>query len=290
MTKHSLSLLALLLALTTLAANGQTYVNDTLRLPGGVVRTCVTYLPKGLPKGAPLVVCMHGYGRTARPARFDLDEVAVREGFAVCYPQGLPDSTGHTGFNVGYPAQASMPGSEVEQICALTRFIQRKYGLSRANTFATGMSNGGDMCYLLAYSPQTTFRAFAPVSGITMSWIYRSKQAPRPVPIYEIHGTADSTSLWQGDVAGIHGWGAYLPMSTSIGYWVARNRCTHELRPDTVPGLRSNGRVIIRHRWVGGTSGCQVWLDEVVGAPHSWMARDMHTGQAIWNFFKRFLQ
>lgn len=280
----------LLAAAMSLAAHSQRYVTDTVRLESGVTRTCVTFLPAGLPPDAPLVVCMHGYGRTARPARFDLDSVAMREHFAVCYPQGLADSTGHTGFNVGYPAQATMPAGEVEQICALTRWVQRRYGLSSRNTFATGMSNGGDMCYLLAYSGQTTFRALAPVSGITMMWIYRQMQAPAPVPIYEIHGTADRTSLWQGDVLGVHGWGAYLPVSTSIGYWVARDRCTHELKPDTVPGLRPNGRVIVRHRWVDGTGGCQVWLDEVVGAPHSWMARDMHTGEAIWQFFRHYLK
>ena len=147
------------------------------------------------------------------------------------------------------------------------------------------------MCYLLAYRGQDVFSALAPVSGITMAWIYEGYQAPKPVPIYEIHGTADKTSRWDGDMTNKGGWGAYLPLKLSMAYWIARNRCTVVEKPDTIAGKNpANGHYVVRHRFTGGTGGCQVWVDEVVGATHSWHSHDMDTGEAIWAFFKQYLK
>lgn len=283
----------LLLALITsgAAAFAQKYVTDSL-VVNGQMRAYTIFLPADLPAQAPLVVCMHGYSKKVpKPSRFDLDPVAAREKFAVCYIHGLPDSTRHYGYYVGYPAQASMQKHETSDICLLTAAVQKRFNLSKANTFATGMSNGGDMCYLMAYEGQTTFRALAPVAGITMNWIYQKYQAPHPVSIYEIHGTADKTSSWYGDMENKGGWGAYLPLKVSIGYWVARNRCTTIEPTDTIAGKDpSNGHYIVRHRFTGGIGGTEVWVDEVVGAPHSWHAKDMDTGEAIWAFFRRFIK
>lgn len=287
--KHFLAIVALMLASTPLAA--QRYVTDSVRV-NGHYRAFTLYLPAGLPAGAPLVWCMHGYRKTvAKPSYFDLDAVADREKFAVCYPAGIYDSSGHYGFNVHYPKQASLTNDEVSDQCKLARWVQKRYRLSTVNTFATGMSNGGDICYLLAYRGQDVFSALAPVSGITMAWIYEGYQAPKPVPIYEIHGTADKTSRWDGDMANKGGWGAYLPLKLSMAYWIARDRCTVVEKPDTIAGKNpANGHYVVRHRFTGGTDGCQVWVDEVVGATHSWHSRDMDTGEAIWAFFKQYLK
>ena len=284
------AIIACLLA-ASLAMQGQKYVTDSLMVNGNM-RSYTIFLPDGLPENAPLVVCMHGYSKKVpKPSRFDLDPVASREKFAVCYIAGLRDTTGHYGFNVGYHQQAAMPKHEVSDICTITAAVQKRFHLSKDNTFATGMSNGGDMCYLLGYEGQTTFRALAPVAGITMNWIYQKYDAPRPIPIYEIHGNADVTSRWEGDMQDKDGWGAYLPLPVSIGYWVARNRCSVIEKPDTIPGKDpTNGHYIIRHRFTGGTDGCEVWLDEVVNAPHSWHSKDMNTGEAIWAFFRKFLK
>lgn len=286
-----LPILLLAISMAATACYAQKYVTDSIMV-NGHMRSYTLFLPKDMPQEAPLVVCMHGYSKKVpKPSRFDLDPVASREKFAVCYIHGLPDSTNHFGYYVGYPPQASMQKHETSDICKITEAVQSAYHLSKVNTFATGMSNGGDMCYLMAYEGQTTFRALAPVAGITMNWIYQKYQAPRPISIYEIHGTADKTSKWEGDMENEGGWGAYLPLNISIGYWVARNRCTTIEPTDTIAGKDpNNGHYIVRHRYTGGIDGTEVWVDEVVGAPHSWHAKDMNTGEAVWAFFRRFLK
>ncbi len=74
---------------------------------GDTVRTYRMYLPDAVKEGAPLVVYTHGYGSKTR-WRNDLNAVADSCGFAVCYPDGMPDSRGNESWKVGYPSQAAM--------------------------------------------------------------------------------------------------------------------------------------------------------------------------------------
>ena len=166
----------------------------------GLERTYRLYLPEGVPDDAPLVFVLHGYGGNFNLDRYGMNEAADRHGFAVCYPQGVKDGRGKTCWNVGYPFQADMTVDDVSFLCELAGLLQDKYGLSRKNTFCTGMSNGGEMCYLLAYSRPDVFAAVAPVSGLTLEWMYRDCDTPAPIPLFEIHGTEDRTSAWEGDL------------------------------------------------------------------------------------------
>ena len=52
--------------------------------------------------------------------------------------------------------------------------------------------------------------AFTPVVGSMMKWIYDSC-TQNAVPVFEIHGTNDNVTLWEGDLGNFEGWGAYLP-------------------------------------------------------------------------------
>ena len=192
---HTLSCLLLFAAGTCLAQTP----GHTLR-SGGIDRTYRLHLPEGLPDGAPLVIVLHGYGGQGDPERFDMNRVADRHGFAVCYPQGERDGRGKTCWNVGYPFQADMAVDDVRFLSELIRHLQKKHGLSRRNVFCTGMSNGGDMCYLLASRCPETYAALGPVAGFMSVEILRSDRNPHPIPLFEIHGTEDRTTRWEGDL------------------------------------------------------------------------------------------
>lgn len=285
----STSFLFSLLLCPQVSAQGR-YVDLKYRI-GGYERTAVLFLPSGIAEGAPIVTCVHGYGGKANPKDFDLDAVAEREKFAVLYPQGLRDPKGNTGFNVGYPMQEGMQVDDVEMLCQLTRRVERDYKLSRKDAFLTGMSNGGDICYLAAMQGQTTFRAMAPIAGLSFTWSQKkyTHRRHRPLPLMEVHGTQDHVSEWFGDPDNKGGWGPYLPVPVAVGYWVAANGCVR-VDVDTIRSKRGNdGHLTICHRYSGGPEGCDVWLYEVVGAPHCWHNADINTGEEIWRFFKRYL-
>lgn len=279
-------LLPMLLLIPTIAC-AQKDRTETLR-SGGIERTYTIHIPEGLPPGAPLVVVLHGYGGSNDPAAFGMNPTADRHGFAVCYPRGERDGRGTSCWNVGYPFQADMPIDDIQFLDDLIGHLHRRYGLSRRNVFCTGMSNGGDMCYLLASRRPELFAALGPVAGFMSVEILRRDDSPHPIPLFEIHGTEDRTTRWEGDLENRDGWGAYLPVPMAVGYWAAKNKCLR-LQTDTLPAA-DNGRQVIAHRYTDGTGGSEVWLYEMVGGTHSWHDTGVDTCEELWRFFSRYIR
>lgn len=259
---------------------------------GGMDRIYWFFLPSEIKDNAPLVMLLHGYGGKAEGYRPEMMDIAEEYGIALCYPQGAEDGKGKTCWNVGYPFQKGLKTDDVDFICSLARHLQKKYSLSRENTFCTGMSNGGEMCYLLAYLRPDVFAAFAPIAGLSMEWSYKKYDAKKAVPLMEVHGTADKTSRWAGDPFDEGGWGAYLAVPQAVAYWAAQARCTHEETTE-LPAVRNK---VILHRYLGGEPAwkdgpaTEIRLYEVIGGKHTWALNDMDTCREIWKFFSIYLR
>ena len=254
---------------------------------GDTARTYAMYLPHNIKADAPLVIYTHGYGSKTRWVK-GLNEVAEREGFAVCYPDGAPDSRGKDGWNVGYPPQASMTIDEADFFATLKEEVCSRFNLSRENSFMTGMSNGGDLCYQLAFTAPGLFRAYASVAGLLFECTYLNNPLPQPVPFMEIHGDADMTSMWDGDHDNTGGWGAYIPVPLAASTMATANRCC-SMRTETRPTLADSARLITRTVYYDAPSGYDVELLRVQGAKHSWHAKDVATHEVVWQFFSRYL-
>ena len=289
--KRFLILLGLVSALTLQAAER---VKHTCKYKGNEY-TYWLCLPENAGPDTPLVIVLHGYGGSAEKYCPQMQEVAEKEGFAVCFPQGLKDGREKNCWNVGYPFQADLKRDDVGFIVWLVKHLRRKFGLSPKNAFLTGMSNGGEMCYLMAHRHPDVFNAIAPIAGLTMEWTYKQLTPKGPVPLMEVHGTADKTSLWNGDLADEGGWGAYISVPSSVGRWSAEARCTYEVR-EALPLKSDSSHPIVLHRYVGcdpawkGGPAIEVRLYEVIGGKHSWAQDDMDTCQAVWDFFKLYLK
>ena len=212
---------------------------------------------------------------------------AEREGFAVCYPQGEKDAKGKTGWNVGYDVQQGLERDDVGFVKALVKHLRKAHRIGKDNVFMSGMSNGGEMTYFMAYKYPDLFRAYATIAGLTMQWAYKEWKAKKPVPLMEVHGTADKTSMWEGDPTDTGGWGAYIAVPAAVGYWAAQARCTHE-ETTTLP--QKGEHPVVLHRYLGGDDGIEVRLYEVQGAKHSWHLADMDTCEEMWAFFSRYLK
>lgn len=214
MTKTRTLLLTLwALVLTVLSASGRGVEPDSLLVfrHGGMERSYRLYVPDSLAAGRPLVIMLHGYGGTASPEAFGILAAARRYGFAACFPQGAADARGKSCWNVGYPFQEGLQTDDVDFICSLAGYLVGEYGLDARNVFCTGHSNGGEMCYLMAYRRPDVFAAVAPIAGLTLEWMYHDLEASKPIPLMELHGTEDKTSLWCGDPRNEGGWAHISP-------------------------------------------------------------------------------
>ena len=277
---------ALLCLFIVLAAHAAETVKYTMKYKGEV-RTYWLYVPENASSSTALVLVLHGYGGNAEGYCPAMLEVAEREGFAVCYPQGEKDAKGKNCWNVGYDVQQGLKRDDVGFVKALVKHIRKKHGIGKDNVFMSGMSNGGEMTYFMAYKYPDLFNAFASIAGLTMEWAYKQWQAKKPVPFMEVHGTADKTSMWEGDPQDTGGWGAYVSVPQAVGYWVAQARCTHE---ETTELPLTGEHPVVLHRYLGGDDGIEVRLYEVQGAKHSWHLADMDTCGEMWAFFKRYLK
>lgn len=244
----------------------------------------------GQTDGMPLVVVLHGYGGKALGDGLRFIELADLHGFAVCWPQGAEDGTGHNCWNVGYPFQADYRIDDTAYLRRLVRHLQKNFGVSRRNVFLTGMSNGGEMCYKMAAEHPETFSAIASIAGLTL--VSMSTDYRRPVPFMEVHGTDDSVSAWCGDPENRGGWGAYLSVPAALSHIISANRCVGE----TISEIPSEHKRVILHRFTGGLpafkngSPADVLLYEVLGGDHSWSDRYIPTCDLVWDFFSGYLR
>lgn len=240
--------------------------------------------------GMPLVVVLHGYGGKALGDGLRFIELADLHGFAVCWPQGAEDGTGHSCWNVGYPFQAGYRIDDTAYLRRLVIHLQKNFGVSRRNVFLTGMSNGGEMCYKMAAEHPETFSAIASIAGLTLTSM--STDYRRPIPFMEVHGTDDKTSAWDGDPQNKGGWGAYLSVPSAVSHIVSANRCV-ALSTAEIPS--EHKRVILHHFTEGipsrkGGPSSEVLLYEVRGGDHSWSDRYIPTCDLVWEFFSRYVR
>ena len=261
------------------------------------------YIPQSAEKNSPLVFMLHGLGSTHTIIMnySQMNQVADKHGFVVCYPQGIrgAENTRHTKkgtpfWNVGYETHKNETVDDVSFIKSLAIYLQQEYNLDPEKTFCAGMSNGGDMSYLLGCEAPDIFKAIAPITGCMMGWIYESCNKNDPVPVFQVHGTADKTTYYDGDVDNRDKWGAYMGVETTINFWVDRNECK-KVNIDTLPDIdRNDGSIVITEKYTGGRNNNEVWFYKVINGDHEWPPGwpvksgngDLNTSEEIWKFFQ----
>ena len=259
----------------------------------GLEREYLLYIPEGVGEGAPLVMALHGYGGGMRIMPEGLLDAADRHGYAVCLPQALKDGTGHTGWNVGYVFQKDYKVKDIEFVCHLAKMLCKEHGFRKDATFLTGMSNGGEMCHLMAMRKPKAFTAIASIAGLSMTDMLKEYPATGPVPFMEVHGTEDRISEWYGDPLDEGGWGAYTSTPIAIGRVVTADGCKKE-SVEILPRREGRNEVTL-YKFEDGKKTkdgrpMEVWLYEVKGGDHSWSDADMDTYEETWRFFTKWFE
>lgn len=254
----------------------------------GLTRSYYLYLPNDLPADAPLVFILHGYGGSASSyvnnASLTFKQLAEEYKVALCYPQATSDPKSKNGWNVYYPWQIDkMKVDDCEFICNLAKHLQTTYNLSAKNTFFTGMSNGGEMCYLMAYRKPNEFGAIASMAGLTLVEMTKRHNYDSPVAFMEVHGTGDTTSRWEGDPTDQYGWGAYLAVPVAVEAVAAANKCMYQETTE-LPHIKNR---VILHRYYGSPSGKEVHFYEVRNGGHNWATDSFDSCRVIMEFFKK---
>ena len=126
------------------------------------------YVPENLPRGAALVVVLHGCTQTA--AGYDhgsgWSRLAAKEGFAVLFPEQQRANNPNLCFNWFVPQDVSRDRGEVSSIRQMIEAMVTKHGLDRRRIFITGLSAGGAMTAAMLATYPDVFAGGAIIAGL----------------------------------------------------------------------------------------------------------------------------
>jgi polyhydroxybutyrate depolymerase len=162
---------------------------------GGLTRTYLSYVPRGLASGAPLVIAMHGSGESGAQLRIEtgygFERLADRHGFAVVYPNAYTFDWNDCS-KVG---DFSVNGRDVDDVGFLGALVDQLVTdthVDRARVFATGVSAGGFMSIRLALEAPSRFRAVAAVAAnVPAPENFKCKPAQESTSVMIMNGTKD---------------------------------------------------------------------------------------------------
>ena len=286
--RRTITLLLCLTAASSLAA--QTTINSTIQ-SGGLTRDYRLYVPAIYTgtTSVPLVLNLHGYTSNNLQQEFygDFRPIADTANFLVVHPNGTMDPNGNRFWNTFNGGSAV---DDVAFLSALIDTLQATYNIDPNRIYSTGMSNGGFMSYTLACELNDRIAAIASVTGSMTAANLAACQPARPVPVMEIHGTADNIVPYNGA-------NTLVSIPTLVAAWVAFNHANPTPVVTPVPNTSTtDGATAEHYLYGGGDNGSTVEHYKIIGGGHTWPGafpvgvtnQDFSASREIWRFFSQY--
>ncbi len=270
---------------------GQQTIDGSITF-AGIQRDYILYVPEMYTPGeaVPLILNFHGYTSNAfeQLNYGDFRPIADTAGFIVVHPQGTVDLLGNTHFNVGWGTSSV---DDLGFTAALIDSLSAEYSINQDRIYSTGMSNGGFMSYHLACELSERIAAIASVTG-TMNVNQPATCSPsHPMPVMEIHGTADATVPYTGNIL-------FGTTPAAVAYWVNYNNCEPTPSITAIPDTDGGDGCTAEHQvYTGGNNGSTVEHFKIINGEHTWPGsafggvgtnQDIDACNEIWRFFSKY--
>lgn len=259
----------------------------------GMQREYIIYIPANYSGNTafPLVLNFHGYGSSASQQMWygDFRSIADTADFLIVHPQGtLLNGISH--WNVGGWTIGSTV-DDVGFIEALVDSLSTDYSIDSTRIYATGMSNGGFMSFLLASQLSEKIAAIGSVAGSMTPETYNESNPLHPTPVLQFHGTADVVVPYNGAI-----W--TLSVEDALQYWVEYNHCNTLPSIFPLPDIDPNDGSTVEHIvYSDGDNEVNVEHFKVISGEHTWPGsdfggagtnHDIDASEEIWTFFSRY--
>lgn len=259
----------------------------------GIQREYLLYIPANYTgiSATPLVINFHGYGSYAgeQMTYGDFRSIADSVGFLIVHPQGTLFN-GTTHWNVG----GWTAGSTVDDVGfteALIDSLAIMYNIDFTRVYATGMSNGGFMSFLLACQLSDRIAAIASVTGSMTPETFNNSNPQHPTPVLQMHSPSDPVVPYNGA-----NWTKSI--DDVLQYWTAYNNCSATPNTTILPDLNPNDGSTVEYMvYEGGDNGVNVEHYKIIGGGHTWPGSayafpgtnyDINASTEIWNFFSKY--
>lgn len=272
----------------------------------GLQRSYRTYVPRGLPKGAPLVLVMHGSGEGPQAIRegtgYGFERLADEHGFAVVYPKSFGFDWNDCS-SIGDTTVNGVRADDAGFLAALVDKLVAEIGVDPQRVFAAGVSNGGSMALRLALEHPKRYRAVAAsAANVPAPQNFQCQPATRTPSVMILNGTADPLVPYAGGEINLLGLfykgGQVISSTASAQYFADRNAIAAPPQVSLTPTAHSPR---VEHaRWQAADGRTEVELVTLHGAGHGlpqpWAHRPRLLGPSpmepngpalIWAFFER---
>ena len=249
----------------------------------GLARQFVVYVPTNYNTDTdyPLMINFHGFGGTASDfvETADMRSLAESENFIVVYPQGTLLG-GYPHWNSSAPSSDNKSSvDDIGFVEALIENISSTYSINKNRIYAAGYSNGGFMSYYLACN-STKFAAIGSVAGTMIDDSYQNCNALVPTAMINIHGTADSVVLYEGDSYGS------TAIKDVVTWWKNFNSCLNE------DVLTNQNGSIEQQIFYDDSGNPYVQHIKIYDGGHYWSDKlnfnGKNTSELIWDFVSQF--
>lgn len=237
-------------------------------------REYIVYVPKSYSDKSPLplVLSFHGLGSSMgfNYSYTKFNELAEKENFIAVFPNGLskrwimrPNDTTDTDF-----------------IEALLNKIEKDYRIDSKRIYCVGMSMGGFFSLNLSCQFSDRIAAIASVTGVMFRLGMRSCEPTRPIPILQIHGTADRIVKYSG-------------VPGTLDFWIKHNKTDSKPKKVSIPDADpDDGSTVERYVYLNGDNGVEIHHLKILGGEHKWPGHkgnmDIDATHEVWSFFKDY--
>jgi polyhydroxybutyrate depolymerase len=220
---------------------------------GGHQRTYRLFTPSlNAGKTMPLLVLMHGCGPAENGESFasstGFDQKATANGFIAVYPDG-DGGCWNSGLCCGQADDVAFTSHLLDR-------LGNTLPIDRTRIFVVGYSGGASMALRVGCQ---LARRIAGVVSVSGAMVFSDCRPARPVPMMEVHGTADDTAPLMGGVFGM----PTPAVGAFVQDWARLDGCTGG-PVDTKNGITTTSQ------WAQCKSKAVVRLDTVEGGHHTW--------------------
>ncbi len=303
----------------------QTFVtgwNENLTLKtGSQTRYFRVYKPAGLATNAPVLILLHGGGQsmtdifepTAGGTRV-WTTVADEEKFLLVVPNGFDEVTksangNNQNWNDCRPLTSTNPGyssqDDVIFISDLIEWTKKSFNVDNTRFYATGVSNGGLLCYRLATELNAKIAAIAPFIANQPS----PNECIAPalsIPMMICVGTLDPLMPFVGGNVSGSNRGTVLSAAETLSFWLAVNGVSStDFVLTNLPDLNtSDNSTIVKRSYGSSNPAKEIEFYTVVGGGHNMPSianplsasaqtavgpqnQDIEGARVAWDFLKR---
>ncbi len=273
---------------------------------GGLQRSYRSYVPKNLPKGAPLLLVMHGSGEGPQAIRvgtgYGFERLADQHGFAVVYPKSFGFDWNDCS-SIGNTAVNGVRADDVGFLAALVDQLVGELGIDPQRVFAAGVSNGGSMALRLALEDPKRYRAVAAaLANVPAPQNFQCQPGAATPSVMIVNGTEDPLVPYAGGeikLLGMFYKGGHVISSTaSAQVFADRNGIAGP--PRVSQTQTAQGTRVDHARWPATDGRTEVELVTLHGAGHGlpqpWARHPRLLGPSLtepngpalmWAFFER---